>query len=114
MEGWLWLSVGLFISLIFICLLYGDCIMRRVSPGQCGAKYGQFAVDVGVTGVVKQTCNGPCTFKVGSLSEAVRRCNIDKCQQFYYDTNVMSYLENSGRSAANGGIYTRLVSNING
>lgn len=114
MEGWIWLSIGLFISIIFISIFYGDCIMRRVSPRQCGAHYGQFAVDVGVTGRVSQTCNGPCTFKVNSLSEAVRKCNIDQCQQFYYDTNILSYIENNGRNPANGGIYTRLVSNING
>lgn len=110
----MWLSIGLFISLIFISLFYGDCIMRRVSPSTCGAHYGQFAVDVGVTGEVRQTCNGPCTFKVGSLNEAVLKCNIDQCQQFYYDNNVMSYLVNNSKSQANGGIYTRLVSNING
>ena len=109
MIAWAWLSIGLLFGLFFMSIFYGHCIMSRLSPNQCGAKWGSYAVEPGAYQPPLKTCNGDCVFGAPTLQSAINKCNEYNCKSFHYDgVNITIVDTRLDKSQNNGGLYTRI------
>lgn len=110
----LYLSVFLLVLLFAMTFLYANAITTMVYPQNIPKTYGSYGVEPGVNG---NAYSPDTTFYVSGIEEATSICDLDnRCQLFYLDGRVMTYLLNDGKRYKNqtGGIYRRQIKLVDG
>lgn len=108
--GWIGLCGFLLVILLIITIFYSYILVNRIDPNSCPKSIGDYGVLPGQTGLVLNTCDGPCEFLVPSLYNAATKCDGDsRCQSFYYDGIRMMYIDPASAllTAIQGGLYIR-------
>lgn len=107
--GWIIvLGVLTLIALTFI-VLYFRATVTLLTPRECGAKLGEYAIQPSMTGNVLSICDiGDCIYPANNLSAAIDICNSDKdkCRYFSYNSSskIMSYMETNNLFASPSGL----------